>query len=361
LEKKPEGTFSHPVLKELLEKDDDPREPEKNPPENPPEDLDFVEERREMDAKILLMVKKWNKICKDHKKLKDTVCKAVTGMERSSDKDKLIKVPVFGWFIPQNIANLDQFLKGNDFTKELFDKTAEPILMTMQKCISKAGEQNSTHCVDLLLTYFNYMAKFHDGLLQNYILNNKNIPRGLGYPKFENRADRDLLVDMIKSESMIMIGDLTIIANNIMFNLNNTLKSEVTEGQLEGHKKQTDPLVLVLKEKYPRSTIKHNTYNEKYEVNTDYLIFQARKAIMMLDSLDDFNAEDYKKHIDLNYSFERPYDLIYIIGMMMIIDTTNHTAYSTEVLTSTQVKTLSECFGSFCNEYEEINRLIDAL
>lgn len=219
---KPANSLCHPILKELLGKTPDfvPKIHKKLEP--CPITCD---ETWDLSAEIDEVITKWNDILKVHKSLEGTTCKAVTGMEKSADKDKLIHVKGLGWFLSDKIGNLDQFLKESDFTKEKFDELTDPLLSSMRKSIDTMIEQNSGPIVETMIVYFNFLLEFHDLLLKNYCINRKIIPKSPPVPNFGKQM-REKFIKIVRVRKMLMPGDVVILCRNILWGTNKRLRSD---------------------------------------------------------------------------------------------------------------------------------------
>lgn len=354
---KPTGSLSHPILKELLEKKPDfvPKIHKKLEP--CPITCD---ETWDLSAEIEEIITKWNDVLKVHKSLEGTTCKAVTGMEKSADKDKLICVKGSGWFLSDKIGNLDQFLKDSDFTKEKFDEVVDPLLLNMRKSIDIVLDQNSGPIIETMIGYFNFLLKFHDLILENYCINKKIIPKSPLTPKFGNCMQR-IFSQIIHARNMIMPGDVAIICRNILYGTNKRLKSDKRPTGTSKVVKPNITLLDALKKKYKKRNIMIGYRNTVYDCVFTYIVGKARKSFVLLDSVDDFDVNIYRNYQDCGSSYTDQYDLIYVFGKSIMIDTTRQTAHIKGPISDTTLATLIKHFGNYCEKYEQINDLIEAL
>lgn len=219
---KPVDSLHHPILKELIEKKPDfvPKIHKKLEP-----CPITCNNSWDLSAEIEEIITKWNNVLGVHKSLEGTACKAVLGMEKSDDRDKLIHVKGLGWFLSDKICNLDQFIKESDFTKEKFDEVVDPLLSNMRKSIDAALDENSGPIIETMIYYFNFLLTFHDLILKNYCKNKKIIPKSPLTPKFGKYMQK-LFSQNIHTRNMIMPGDVVIICRNILYGTNKRLKSD---------------------------------------------------------------------------------------------------------------------------------------
>lgn len=358
--------FRHPILKELMEVKPKFILGEEREPAQPIIDgnnlglSDYSSEIQARKAKIDELINKWNEVIKVHTSLEGTTCKAVQGMEKSPDKDKLIHIQGLGWFLSDKIGNLDQFLKESDFIKEEFDKVIDPLLSCMRTTIDVVLDQNSDEIVEMMVLYFNFLLEFHNLLLKNYCLNSKMIPKSPRAPNFRN--DKQILFSkIVHAREMIMPGDVGTVCRNILLGTKKRLKSDKSSIDNGKRYKPNATIVDALIQKYKKRNVRYEYKNNMYDCVFTYIVFKARKAFVLLDSVEDFDVNNYRKYQACINSYDTPYDLIYVIGKMILIDTTNQTAYCKEVVSDTTLASLIKHFGIYCENYQAINDLSEAL